>query len=374
MKKLLLASVAVSGLAFAAAPAHAGIELELGGFFKGYGVFVDQDEAVFSAATAETVFGANDAVAASGGEATGFDIVRDTELHIGGETTLDNGLSVGVHVEITADADSSIDPDETYVYFSGDWGRVNVGTEDGAGYLLQVAAPSADSNIDGVRQYIQPFANTGLGNTVLDYDMNNVAGKADKITYLSPIFSGFQVGVSYTPDSEDAATNNGVNVETNTAGDTNETYEIAARYEGEFEGVGVIAGAGYALGSEEGGSTTTDDHTEWNVGLDLDFAGFGVGVVYKEDDDGLDGTAAADIETLVVGVDYTTGAFKLGASYLNQDTDGGDEFDRYTAGVNYEYGPGMSFRGSVQFVDRDVANTTADLDGTAVLLGTQINF
>ncbi len=356
MKKLLLASVAVSGLAFAAAPAHAEIDLELGGFFKGYGVFVDQDETTLQ-------------------EATGFDIIRDTELHFGGETTLDNGLSVGVHVEITADADTSINPDETYVYFSGDWGRVNVGTEDGAGYLLQVAAPSADSNIDGVRQYLQPFAATGLSNTRLDYDMVNVAGKNDKVTYLSPIFSGFQVGASYTPDSSGAASNlNGVDVETNAAGVINETYEIAARYEGEFEGVGVIAGAGYALGSEEGGSATTDDRTEWNVGLDLDFAGFGVGVVYKEDDQGLDGTAAADIDTLVVGVDYTTGAFKLGASYLNQDTDGGDEFDRYTAGVNYEYGPGMSFRGSVQFLDRDVAGTTADTDGTAVLLGTQINF
>jgi hypothetical protein len=45
--------------------------------------------------------------------------------------------------------------DETYAYFQGDWGRVNLGSEDGAAYLLQVAAPSADSNIDGLRVYIQ---------------------------------------------------------------------------------------------------------------------------------------------------------------------------------------------------------------------------
>ena len=39
MKKLLLASVAITGLALAA-PAHADVDLELGGYFKGYGAFV----------------------------------------------------------------------------------------------------------------------------------------------------------------------------------------------------------------------------------------------------------------------------------------------------------------------------------------------
>ena len=85
MKKLLLASVAVSGLAFAA-PAHADIDLEVGGYFKGYGVFVDSDTA----------------------NERDFDFIRDTELHIGGETTLDNGLTVGAHFEFDVDgADSN---------------------------------------------------------------------------------------------------------------------------------------------------------------------------------------------------------------------------------------------------------------------------
>ena len=44
--------------------------------------------------------------------------------------------------------------EESYAYFSGAWGRVNFGKEDGAAYLLQVAAPSADSNVDGLRQYV----------------------------------------------------------------------------------------------------------------------------------------------------------------------------------------------------------------------------
>lgn len=343
MKKLLLASVAVSGLAFAAAPAHAELQVNAGGFFKGYGAFVDQDDAVNS-------------------DTNTFDIVRDTELHVGGETTLDNGLTVGMHFEFDADGNDGANVDESYAYFSGNWGRVNFGSEDGAGYLLQVAAPSADSNYDGIRQDISPFRSSGnqLGANI-DYDMDPT-GKADKFTYLSPVFSGFQVGASFSPDTDEA---DSFGVGSENVGAIGETYEIAARYEGQFQQVGVIAGAGYTMGNED---NATDDREAWNAGFDLDIGAFGVGAVYLTDNN----ASNNDTDTVVVGVDYTTGAFKLGASYLNQDTDNGSEYDRYTGGVTYEYGPGMSFRGSVSHLEQDTAST--DADGTTVLLGTQVNF
>ena len=44
MKKLLLSSAAVCGLAMIATPAAAQVQLEVGGYFKGYGAYVDQDE------------------------------------------------------------------------------------------------------------------------------------------------------------------------------------------------------------------------------------------------------------------------------------------------------------------------------------------
>ena len=362
MKKLLLASVAVSGLALAAAPAHAEVNLELGGYFKGYGAFVNQDET-------------------TGTDVNSFDLLRDTELHFTGETTLDNGLTVGAHAEFQVDGDDgTATADESYAYFSGSWGRVNFGNEDGAAFLLQVAAPSADSNIDGIRQYIQPFANTGgMGNlsgtgTQLDYDMD-ISAKADKLTYLSPIMSGFQVGVSYSPEVGDTVTDTSGVGSSTTAGTTyQETYEVSARYEGQVQNVGVIVGAGYARRNRDNTTALLGDNTAWNVGLNLGFGPFGVGVAYVADDLGLDGANEADRDTLVVGLDYTTGAFKVGASYYNQDNDNGIEYDRYTAGVTYEYGPGMTFRGSIQQVEVDNVTGTADADGTALLLGTQVNF
>lgn len=375
MKKLLLSTVAISGLALAAAPAQAeGVKLDISGYFKGYAAYTDQDEATNT-------------------ETRSVDFFRDTELHFTGETTLDNGLTVGVAVELDVDgADNNAAIDESYAYLSSNWGRVNMGEEDGAGYLLQVAAPSADSNVDGVRTYIQNVNFTAMPNatiasgTRVSYDMTQSA-KDTKVTYLTPVINGFQGGVSYSPD--DGQQNGLVGTRTDDVEDAlGATWEVAARYEGMVNNIGFAIGAGYAQQELERdlvvtANEATDDVTEWNVGLDMDMGAFGLGVAYYENDsgekdvDGVAGGATIDTEeTLVVGVDYTTGPFKLGASYFNSDNYNGtqdEEVTRYTAGVVYSYGPGMTLRGSLSQIEVDEATTSAD-DATSLLIGTQIKF
>lgn len=402
MKKLLI-SAAVCGLALSAAPAHAQVKLDLGGYFKGYGMWTDLDE--------DTITTSNDRE---------FDIVRNTEIHFGGETTLDNGLTVGFHAEAQADGtdtaspNDSFDVNESYAYFSGSWGRFNVGSEDGAAYLLQVAAPSADENLDGLRQYVNPvrYASMGVSTSFnvadsgssggLDYDQDQ-SGTADKVTYLSPIFSGFQFGLSYTPDVADLSTENSLNLDDvdNTFG---MAWDVGARYEGQFNNVGFAVGGGWThvdLEQEEAGgpdaTEPTDDRDAWNIGLDLNIGAFGIGAAYTVDDFGQTDTllnAAEDTiddeRTWVVGVDYTSGPFRFGGSYMNKDaannltgTDGtngtdGVEVDRFTGGLVYTYGPGMTFRGSVSRVNFDNVSGTVSgddsPDATSFLFGTQIDF
>jgi outer membrane protein OmpU len=358
MKKLML-SAAVAAMALSAAPAMAqdesGVKLTLGGDFAGYVNYTNQDD--------------GDLTVAGDQDVRSFDILRDTEIHFGGETTLDNGLTIGANIEADADGGDGFSLDETYAYFSGTWGRVNFGNEDGAAYLLQVAAPSADDNVDGIKQYITPLA--GIG--VLDYANNGFdgnSGNSDKITYLTPVFSGFQAGLSYTPTDE--ANSRGNNGNSLTAGtNLEDIMEVAARYEGEFSGVGFAAGAGYTDGSQEVETAGEDDFQEWNVGLDANIGAFGLGAVYTENNNASD--TEDTNETWVVGADYTTGAYKLGASYLNNEEDlGADtETDRYAVGAQYSYGPGMSFRGTVSYTEVD---GTTDTDGTAVTVGTVVSF
>ena len=364
MKNILMMTVAVGALAFAAAPAMAqdgGVDLSIAGHMKGYVTWNDQDEA------------------AGADEARTVDILRETEIHFTGETTLDNGLTVGFHTELENDLGDGFETEESYAYFAGNWGRVNFGAEDGAGYLLQVAAPSADSNVDGIRQYISAF-NTDIAGVAggatgaLDYDMAPT-GAADKITYISPNFNGFQAGVSYTPDVEnDGSRSLGVSTD-DVAGELGQAYEAAVRYEGNFDAFRLAVGAGYAQVEIEQETAASDDVQTWNVGANVGFGAFNVGAVYF-DGENTDGVKDADTDGFVVGVDYTTGPFVIGASYYNaDDVEGVADLDaeRYSGGVTYNYGPGMSFRGSVHHVQYDQAGGS-DVDGTSLLLGTQINF
>jgi hypothetical protein len=361
MKKLLIATTAIAGLATVATPAMAqSLELDLGGFYRGYGVFADSD------ATADT---------------RDFDLRHDAEIHFTGETTLNNGLTVGVHAEteLAADANDLLaddatdlsDQDEIYAYFSGQWGRVNLGQEDGAAYLLQVAAPSADSNVDGLRTYIQGFSDTSL-----DY-AQDMGESAEKITYLTPKFSGFQAGVSYAPEvSDDPNTvGNGVaamNGEENDA-DYEDLMEIAARWDYAFDGFGLSLGAGYGTASNEtNAGAATDDMDQWNVGANLQWTAFEFGAAYLENNSE-DTNVDTDSETWTVGLGWANGPYTAGATYYETDGDAANtDAERWTVGGTYNYGPGMTFRGAVAFGETEAAST--DEDFTQVTLGTEVNF
>jgi len=362
MKNILMSTAAIAGLALvAAAPARAdepALQLGLGGYISGYAVYTDQDDA--AAETRE------------------FDFRKDTEIHLNGEVALDNGITAGAHLEILADRANDSEIEESYLYMSSSWGRVNLGEEDGIAYLLQVGAPSADDKIDGIRPDIGTFT-TGLGGTnnnggTIDY-AQDPTGYANKLTYITPVFNGFQAGASFTPSVTDADLDGLSPAAISDDGELENAWEVAARYEGSFDAIDLAIGAGYSKLSTEDGTVAGDDDLDvWNVGANIGFGAFGFGAAFMNSEGGL---AAADdeMDTMVAGIDYTTGPYKLGASYLNLDGDVGGvdvEADRWTAGVIYEWGPGMTFRGAVQFQDAEAG--AADGEGTQVTLGTQLEF
>jgi len=425
MKKLLLVSTAIAGVALLSAPASAAVKLDLGGYFRGYGVYADNDETVSTRK---------------------YDLRRDTEVHVSGETTLDNGLTVGFHTEQALGGATMTD--EAYAYFSGGWGRVNVGSEDGAAYLLQVAAPSADSNVDGLRNYIQAmnptsdtvgiFAAGALGlpsSTQVDYDLVSDATGAhntDRLTYLTPKFSGFQAGVSYaTETGQNAVGNNLQPMNTDEDdGDYEHVWDLAARWDGEFQGFGIGAGAGWgrsalehytlvALGASPvaaGSVVTNDDITQWDAGLNVSYMGFSLGGAYLRADSGQSGVIDTgggvvsdarvqmdtDKITWVAGLGYDNGPYHLGGSYLRTkfERDGAGDttlaqggysavdahITRYTVGGGYTFGPGMTFRGAVAWGEyqNETANATGASSGSfdtasqndfkQVTLGTDIQF
>lgn len=354
MKKVLLAGTALLGLAAISTPAQAEINLDLGGFYRFYGVYADSDE------TAPTSF-------------REFEFRRDTEIHFNGEATTDAGLTVGVHHELALNA--TVDTDETYLYFSGAYGRLNAGQEDGAAYLLQVAAPSADSNIDGLRTNISSFTDTAGLLIDTGYDHADFESSADRLTYLSPKWNGFQAGVSYAAADGNVGQDESPMSPDNNAGDFEDLWEVAARWDGEFEGFGISTGAGYSSASDENELAGADDLETYNVGLNVAFQGFGLGGAYKSTNNAV--ANDGDTDTWVAGASYDNGPYHLGASWQNAETEvvGGDtEVEQYTFGGGYTYGPGMTFRGAVAFLNTDTGAAATDQDITQVTLGTEVRF
>jgi len=382
MKNVLLAGTALLGLALTSAPAAAELNLDLGGHFRGYGAFTDVDLA----------------------NTHDMEFRRDTEAHFTGEATSDNGLTVGVHYEAMVGGD--LITDEAYAYFAGNWGRFNFGAEDGAAYLLQVAAPSGDSNVDGLRTNIQTIDATGLaakadfgastgytgvfsdtfatgqagtGARLLDYDHADFQD-TDRLTYLTPKFSGFQGGVSYAPQAGQKLVGNGIGATAtnNTVGQYEDLWEAAVRWDGEFEGFGLSAGAGYSTAETEiagGAGALNGDLDTWNAGLNVAFQGFSVGGAYLNSEADVTG-GSHESDTWVVGAAWDNGPYHVGVSYLDQtleETGANDvDSDRWAVGAGYTYGPGMSFRGGV--TTGNVDDTATDEDFTQVTVGTDIQF
>lgn len=366
MKRILLSTAALAGLALvAAAPARAedpALQLGVSGYINGYALHTSQDEP-------------------AGTEYRSFDFRKDTSVVLNGEVALDNGMTAGAYIEMLNDRFDDGQVQESYLYLSSSWGRVNLGEEDGIAYLLQVTAPSADENIDGARPYIGSFQGAGAGNMggTISYAHDN-AGFNNKFTYITPVFNGFQGGLSYTPGLAAADTDldgAAASAVSNTVGtDLESAWEVAARYEGSFEAIDIALGAGYGSASQEDDAAGEDDSKVWNAGINLGWGAFGLGVSYLTDNNAADND---DTDTWVAGIDYATGPYKLGASYLNQENENAtndEEIDRWTVGAIYEWGPGMTFRGSVQFQDaEDIGGVaTADRDGTQIAVGTQLNF
>ena len=101
MKKLLLGSAALAlGLALSA-PAQAasanGITVNAGGQFNGYVVWGRQSNVTTDANNTNSL------------KDRTLDILRDTEVNLTGEDTLDNGLTVGVYNEFNIDGNQGLD-------------------------------------------------------------------------------------------------------------------------------------------------------------------------------------------------------------------------------------------------------------------------
>ncbi len=330
------------------------IELELGGYFRGYISYINQSE--------------------KSGSVNPVDLLRQTEVSFNASYDITPDVQLDVHVEGQADGADDFFLDESYVAFTSNWGKLYLGRTYGSAYILQVAAPSADSNIDGRRQMVQPVnfsvAGINLGSsTETDYDPD-VSVKHDKLVYLTPNLHGLQMGLAYTPESDlNSRGNSGNASNQDDSLPTSKIWDFGLRYQNDIsEDTDYRMGLGYSNAQPEIGNA--DNREAWNVGLDFNIHQFGIGAAYMNDDLG---DRSRYISYTAIGADYKLGNTTYGISYYNKDDDVNSfEMDRYTIGAIYRVIPGLSLRSSFLYYDLTDADSSAKAN--AILIGTDINF
>ena len=203
MKRALLGTTALIGAGLGAtAPAAAEypIQLSVGGFFRtSYMVVLDDDNSL------------PENVAQEPGDDKAEDgVFSDAEIHFVGRTVLDNGLEVGARVELEGEDESrprdGDQIDEAWIWFAGGFGEIRIGSDDEALANSCVLPPGGTANFSAFSPN-QWGANSlncfrSAPSATAPAPASTTRRDAQKIIYISPLFYGFQLTASYTPNPD----------------------------------------------------------------------------------------------------------------------------------------------------------------------------
>lgn len=415
MKQVLLGSTALVAGGLAAFPAVAAdpIKLQLRGYFQAYITAGHIDR---------------DVVGTTGTSYEPETFRYEGEIWFTGSTKLDNGTTIGIQIELegwsqntgvsAANPTGTIDQiDEEYIFAFGDWGRIEFGAENDASYKMVYGTPSV---LRGWGFQDPTFLIRGSGFTAanqagrgasttpgMSAAMGSNSGDANKITYYTPRFAGFQIGVSYTPQFSGTAST--AQCASRTAGGNfsncpsnsnayRSAMDVGANYLGTFGAVKVALYGGYftagfdrgvAGGSNNNNTTAAASNLgrwkSWASGAQVSFSGFTVGGAMGRDNNGLRGKNAT--RWYSAGVMYETGPWQLSAGWWGgrndeksvtsttaQNRAGKDKIDLFELGASYDLSPGIALTGGFNYVMGSGQSKSESADAWAVVIGTVLTF
>ncbi|MFL2918379.1 MAG: porin [Thalassobaculaceae bacterium] len=374
MKKVLLGSTAIvaAGMiaAVPSADAASKMKLSVGGYMEQWVGFTSQDDGVAQ-------------------DYSGFSTVSDGEIHFKGKTKLDNGITVGVNVQLEAQQGGD-QIDEQYMTVSGGFGQIIIGDENSAMYKMHYAPsdfgigtnsgdvtswnkPVSDAEGDSIAMgghYRAPFGAT--------YIEPNAVNDSAKISYFTPRVSGFQLGLSYAPDgSQD---NNGLpNRDT-----ANTDYiMVGANFVQKMGGMSVGISGGYGTVTDAAAGGVEPEATSF--GIKMGMGGVSAGVSYANYSD----HGNADAEGINAGIAYSSGPMGVSVNYYHGEKDGnnGDaatldgqaERDVIHLSAKYAMGPGVTLAGTLGHAvyssdDADIDNSVDESASTYVVMGLKVGF
>ena len=374
MKKVLLGSTAIvaAGMIAAVPSADAASKMKLGvgGYMEQWFGFTSGDDGVAQ-------------------DYSGFDIKSDPEIFFKGSTKLDNGITVGVNVQLEATQNGD-QIDEQYMFVKGSFGQIIIGDENSAMYKMHYAPsdfgigmnsgdvtawnkPVKDAEGDSINMgshYRSPF-----GATYIEPDAVNDSAK---ISYFTPRVSGFQLGLSYGPDGNQDS--NGL---PNRDAANTDYIMVGANFKQKMGGMSVGISGGYGTVTDAAAGGVEPEATSF--GIKLGMGGVSAGVSYANFSD----SGEKDQEGINAGVAYSSGPMGVSIAYFHGEKDGnnGDaatlnnqaERDVIHLSAKYAMGPGVTLAGTLGHAvyssdDADLDNSVNESASTYVVMGLKVGF
>ena len=292
----LMAGASVIALMSPVAVSAAEWDLEFGGTYNAWIGYADADS--------------------PNGDFDGIEGTSNAEIFFRPTITLDNGIKIGADIELEGFASTTTETeaelDEAYLFVRGSFGDILLGrdqtvqerfrNEMPSAAIISLNSPSTSNFLPFSGEYNWAYTGNDFRRGTLGSTAPSLSGRDNpvRITYFTPRFSGFQLGVSYAPE------------DTNTSNERDKVFDIGVRYAEEFGGIRFSATANYGTADERGPGVS--DSETFGAGVDIGFGGVTIGGSFAE----VRGTdwGIADGEAHQLGISYETGPWVFSGSYF----------------------------------------------------------
>lgn len=379
MKKLLLTTTSLSFMAFAGSALAEMPKVTVGGELDGQYVFTSQESEF------EKNFFNNGAEGGATGEvipsrySKNVHSAMDTSIYFKVDGKLDSGLSYGAFVNLNADIGGDYgytgnnNADETYLYLdTGTAGMIKLGSMYSTAYNMTVDASSIAHATGGIKGDFYKYvdltndSNITSGTTTdvsanpVDIEEDNaniIKGRisegtflvtpdlpttafpqsadhenytANKISYTSPMISGFQFGASYTPDYDEVGS--AAQLSADKFGSFENIIDFGLTYTTEYQDFLIKASVTGEFGSAK--TTGYSDISAFAFGAEVGYQGFKFAGSYAfANDFGQVDIAKAEYNYFTAGAAYENGPFGVSLTFLSSTVKNAGNINQYDAPV-----------------------------------------
>jgi outer membrane protein OmpU len=353
---------------------------------------------------------------------------QEIRVNFTGQTTLDNGITVGVLVglngENVAKSGSTTQINRAYADFSGKFGMVRVGEANSALLTDCVGDPGNVTSNFGLNSPNESYSNVGLtalrnqsapvpfaahgtlgvGQVGTIGTCYGVESKGNKLMYFSPAFGGFTFAISFAPQGSSRLAGGLLAPGTNLKQGIANVVSLGADYVRDFGSWKLTLGGGgeWALTNySTAGGTISDKPAYYQAGLQVGIGRWTVGASGAYAPNYATYYAVANTASpsdngwvVTAGISQTVDNIALGLEglYSSWGQFGGAADNETVWGVSatssYAYGPGISLEAQIAFTQADYGSiggipvplfagtgvNSSKVNSWELDLGTAINF